>query len=190
VDVRVVAATNRNLKAAVAARQYREDLYFRLAVFPITIPPLRERSSDILSLARHFMERYCRDLNKRVALSAAAEEALQAYSWPGNVRELQNCIERAVILTEGETIHPHHLHLSFRDGALKTAVEVDESPWAGIDLSGTMADASRRVIVEVEKRKLAQALKDAAGNQMHAADMLQISYKTLLAKLREHHLDA
>src|SRR5262249_32620535 len=115
VDVRVVAATNRNLKAAVAARQYREDLYFRLSVFPITIPPLRERSDDVTTLARYFIEKFCRDLNKRpLALSPAAEQELRAYAWPGNVRELQNCIERAVILTEGETIHPHHLHLSFR----------------------------------------------------------------------------
>src|SRR5947207_5634115 len=93
VDVRVVAATNKNLKAAVAARQYREDLYFRLSVFPVTIPPLRERSSDIAQLARYFIEKYCRDLNKKpLTLSSAAEEELCTYPWPGNVRELQNCI--------------------------------------------------------------------------------------------------
>src|SRR5438874_346130 len=110
VDTRVVAATNRNLKAAVAARQYREDLYFRLSVFPITIPPLRERTSDITTLARYFIERFCRDLNKRpLMLSPSAETELCTYPWPGNVRELQNCIERAAILTEGDTIHPHHL---------------------------------------------------------------------------------
>src|SRR5262249_32909204 len=115
VDVRVVAATNRNLKAAVAARQYREDLYFRLSVFPITIPPLRERAGDITTLARYFIEKFCRDLNKKpLALSPAAEQEMRTYPWPGNVRELQNCIERAVILTEGDAIHPHHLHLSFR----------------------------------------------------------------------------
>src|SRR5207302_3660735 len=98
VDVRVVAATNRNLKAAVAARQYREDLYFRLSVFPITIPPLRERLDDITTLARYFIDRFCRDLNKKaLILSPAAEQELCAYGWPGNVRELQNCIERAAI---------------------------------------------------------------------------------------------
>src|ERR1043165_3177808 len=106
VDVRVVAATNRNLKAAVAARQYREDLYFRLSVFPIAIPPLRERPDDISTLARYFIDKYCRDLNRKsLVLSPAAEQELLAYPWPGNVRELQNCIERAVILTEGDTIH-------------------------------------------------------------------------------------
>src|SRR5262245_58669919 len=88
VDVRVVAATNRNLKASVAARQFREDLYFRLSVFPITIPALRERSADVPILARHFVERFCRDMNKKpLALSPAALEELQVYSWPGNVRE-------------------------------------------------------------------------------------------------------
>src|SRR3989441_3640845 len=96
VDVRVVAATNRNLKAAVAARQFREDLYFRLSVFPITIPPLRERPDDIPMLAKYFVDRFCRELNKKsLVLSPAAEQELRAYGWPGNVRELQNCIERA-----------------------------------------------------------------------------------------------
>src|SRR5206468_10400972 len=87
VDVRVVAATNRNLRAAVAARQYREDLFFRLSVFPITVPPLRERSTDIPMLARHFVDRFCRDLNKRpMALSPSALDEIQTYPWPGNVR--------------------------------------------------------------------------------------------------------
>ena len=97
VDVRVVAATNRNLKAAVAARQYREDLYFRLSVFPIVIPPLRDRPDDIPTLARYFIDRFCRDLNKRpLVLSPAARgRSPRRIAWPGNVRELQNCIERA-----------------------------------------------------------------------------------------------
>ena len=91
----------RTCSAAVAARQFREDLYFRLSVFPITVPPLRERPGDIPLLARYFVERFCRDLKKRpLALSPGAIEQLQAYRWPGNVRELQNCIERAVILAE------------------------------------------------------------------------------------------
>src|SRR5437764_401986 len=113
VDVRVVAATNRNLKAAVAARQYREDLYFRLSVFPIVIPPLRDRVKDIPTLARYFIDKFCRDLNKKpLVLSPAAEAELCAYAWPGNVRELQNCIERAAILTEGETSRPPTIFLS------------------------------------------------------------------------------
>jgi transcriptional regulator with GAF, ATPase, and Fis domain len=187
VDVRVVAATNRHLKAAVAARQYREDLFFRLSVFPIVIPPLRERARDIITLARYFIDRFCRELNKRpLGLSPSAEHELLAYPWPGNVRELQNCIERAAILTEGDTIHPRHLNLSFR----APAVEEDVSPWSQIDLSGTMAEASRRVIGEVERRKIERALNEAAGNRNRAAEMLQISYKMLVSKLKDYGLDA
>jgi DNA-binding NtrC family response regulator len=187
VDVRVVAATNRHLKAAVAARQYREDLFFRLSVFPIVIPPLRERTRDIITLTRYFIDRFCRELNKPpLGLSPSAEQDLLAYPWPGNVRELQNCIERAAILTEGDTIHSRHLNLSFR----APAVEEDVSPWSQIDLSGTLAEASRRVIGEVERRKIEQALKEAAGNRNRAAEMLQISYKMLVSKLRDYGLDA
>lgn len=113
VDVRVVAATNRNLKAAVAARQYREDLYFRLSVFPITVPPLRERPGDIPLLARYFVDRFCREMKKKpLALSPGAIESLVAYGWRGNVRELQNCIERAVILSDGDIIQARHLNLT------------------------------------------------------------------------------
>ena len=188
VDVRVVAATNRNLKAAVAARQYREDLYFRLSVFPILIPPLRERTNDIITLARYFIDRFCRELNKRpLILSPSAEEELLTYPWPGNVRELQNCIERAAILTEGDTIHPRHLSLSFR--APTVAPAEDESPWLKIDLSGSMGDASRRVLAEVERRKIEQALKEAAGNRSRAAEILQVSYKMFMTKLKEYGLD-
>jgi DNA-binding NtrC family response regulator len=191
VDVRVVAATNRNLKAAVAARQYREDLYFRLSVFPILIPPLRDRSDDIPTLARYFIDKFCRELNKKsLALSPAAEQEMRAYAWPGNVRELQNCIERAAILTEGDTIHPRHLSLSFRDRTPAPAAEPDASPWATLDWSGTLAEVSRRVMTEVERRKIELALKEAAGNRGRAAELLQISYKTLTTKLREYGLEA
>jgi DNA-binding NtrC family response regulator len=187
VDVRVVAATNRNLKAAVAARQYREDLYFRLSVFPIVIPPLRDRPSDIPTLARYFIDRFCKDLNKRpLVLSPAAEEDLRTYAWPGNVRELQNCIERAAILTEGDTIHPRHLNLSFRGPSLAPPAEEDGGPWSKIDLSGSLAEASRRTLMEVERRKIEQALKEAAGNRGRAAEVLQVSYKTFTTKLREY----
>jgi len=190
VDVRVVAATNRNLKAAVAARQYREDLYFRLSVFPIVIPPLRDRPDDIPTLARYFIDRFCRDLKKKpLVLSPAAEEELRAYAWPGNVRELQNCIERAAILTEGETIHPRHLSLSFRGPTASLLVDDDESPWSKIDLSGTLVEASRRTLGEVERRKIEQALKEAAGNRGRAAELLQVSYKAFTTKLRDYGIE-
>jgi DNA-binding NtrC family response regulator len=181
VDVRVVAATNRQLKAAVAAKQFREDLFFRLSVFPISIPPLRERPGDIATLARHFVEKFSRDLNKQLRLLPAALEELQVYPWPGNVRELQNCIERAVILCDGDAIQARHLSLSFRPGA----VAAPASPWDQIDLSGTMLEATRRVAAEVERRKIGQAMQEAAGNKQRAAEALQISFKALTSKLRE-----
>ena len=183
VDVRVVAATNRELKKRVAERQFREDLYFRLSVFPIQIPPLRERADDVLILARHFVEKFCRDLNKKeLTLAPAAIDELQAYPWPGNVRELQNCIERAVILTEGDTIHARHLSLSFRQAPVIPAA----SPWEQIDLSGTLPNALRRVTEEVERRKITQALQDANGNKAHVADVLHVTYKVLLQKMKAY----
>jgi DNA-binding NtrC family response regulator len=187
VDVRVVAATNKHLKAQVAARQFREDLYFRLSVFPITIPPLRERPDDITMLARHFIERFSRDLNKKpLGLADSAVDELRAYPWPGNVRELQNCIERAVILTDGDTIHARHLNLTFPRDVPPSGEEPD-GPWSQIDLSGTLVEASRRVVAEAERRKIEQTLRDT-GDRNSAAEVLQISYKVLLAKMKEYRL--
>ena len=187
VDVRLVAATNRGLRAAVAARRFREDLYFRLSVFPIMIPPLRERKGDVPVLARFFVERFCRDLKKKpLVLSPPAMEQLQAYHWPGNVRELQNCIERAVILTDGDTVFPRHLNLTF---AVPVTEEPAVSPWAHIDMTGTLVEVTRRVTAEVEKVKIEDVLREAGGNKPRAAELLQISYKALLAKLKEHGID-
>jgi DNA-binding NtrC family response regulator len=187
VDVRVVAATNRNLRAAVAARQYREDLYFRLSVFPITIPPLRDRAADIPRLAHHFIERFCRDLNKKpLLLAPSAVEQLREYRWPGNVRELQNCMERAVILTEGDTIHARHLNLS----AHSIRPPTDElDVWAQLDWTGTLADVTQRVLGEVERRKIQQALNDADGDRSRAADILQVGFRALTAKLKDYGLE-
>jgi DNA-binding NtrC family response regulator len=187
VDVRLVAATNRGLKAAVAARRFRDDLYFRLSVFPITVPPLRERPGDIPILARYFVERFCRDLKKKpLLLSPEAVEHLQAYRWPGNVRELQNCIERAVILSDGDAILPRHLNLSFAEPA---GPEAPPSPWEQIDLSGTLNESNRRVLAEAEKRKIAQVLAEADSNKGRAAELLGIPYKMLMSKLKEHRIE-
>jgi DNA-binding NtrC family response regulator len=188
VDVRVVAATNRNLRAQIAARQFREDLYFRLSVFPITIPPLRERPDDISMLATHFIERFSRDQNKKpLMLAPSAVEELQAYGWPGNVRELQNCIERAVILTEGDTIHARHLSLMSKQAV--AAAAVDDSPWSRVDLSGPLAAVTQRVTGEIERRKIEQAMKEAGGNRAKAAETLQVGFKAFIAKLREYGID-
>jgi len=187
VDVRVVAATNRNLRAAVAARQYREDLYFRLSVFPISIPPLRERFSDIPILARHFIERFSRDLNKKpLVLSSQALEHMQAYAWPGNVRELQNCMERAVILTQGDTIYARHLNLA---APMPPSSRSDErNVWDDVDMSGSLVEVTRRVIAEVEARKIGQTLKDNDGDRARTAAALRISFKLLVEKLKDYGL--
>jgi DNA-binding NtrC family response regulator len=178
------------LKAAVAARQFREDLYFRLSVFPIMIPPLRERPDDITLLARYFIDRYCRDLNKKpLALAPSAEQALREYAWPGNVRELQNCIERAVILADGDTIRASQLSLSFQAAPGAAGTADDLSPWSSIDLTGSLAEATKRVVAEVERRKIEQALREADGNRLRAAELLQISQKAFLVKLKEHGLE-
>jgi DNA-binding NtrC family response regulator len=180
VDVRFVAATNRNLRAAVAARRFREDLFFRLSVFPIVIPPLRERREDVLLLARHFVRRFCRELKKPdMSLSDGAREALLAHAWPGNVRELQNGIERAVILADGDTIHRRHLNLQPPHGA-----DAVNDPWEAIDLAGTLADASRRVLAEVERRKVEEALRASGGDLGRASEILDIPYRALLAKVK------
>ncbi|MCA1560396.1 MAG: sigma-54 dependent transcriptional regulator [Acidobacteria bacterium] len=186
VDVRLVAATNKGLRAAVAARRFREDLYFRLSVFPITVPPLRERRGDIPTLARYFVDRFCRDMKKNtLTLSPEALDQLVTYKWPGNVRELQNCIERAVILADADTILPRHLHLSF----VEAPAQVERSPWEHIDLTGTLNEVSRRVAGEAERRKIAEVLREADGNKGRAAELLQVSYKTLLAKLKENRIE-
>ena len=186
VDVRIVAATNRNLKVAIGARQFREDLYFRLSVFPVDIPPLRDRKGDIEILTRHFIDRYRKELNKPpLMLLSQSLAALQAYGWPGNVRELQNCIERAVLLADSDALHPRHFNLS--ETAPPTAPA--SSPWDEVDLSGTMADASRRVLIEVERRKIAQALRDSSGNRQKAADALGLGLKALLTKIDDYRLE-
>jgi DNA-binding NtrC family response regulator len=187
VDVRVVAATNRQLKQAVRARQFREDLYFRLSVFPITIPPLRERAADIPILARHFIAHQCRELAKKpLTLAPASVEALQAYRWPGNVRELQNCLERAVILTDGDVIYPKHLNLTAEDFGRRQPLHA----LATLDLSGSLADVTSRAIAEVEKQVISQALEASKGDVARAADRLQIPSRVLVTKMNALGLDS
>ncbi len=182
VDVRIVAATNRMLRQAVASRQFREDLYFRLSVFPVTVPPLRDRKEDIPKLAHHFVERVARDVGKKVTISPEALAMLVEHTWPGNVRELQNAMERAVILADGDRLLPRHLNLMTQMGA--TA-----DPWEMLDWSGTLADVTARFTAEAEKRKLMLALKQASGDKGRAADLLQINFKSLAVKLRQYGID-
>ena len=182
VDVRVVAATNRDLRARVAAGEFREDLFYRLSVFPIQIPLLRERSADVPLLARFFIERFCKELQKPIlTLSPAAEDRLASHSWPGNVRELENCVQRAVILCDESELRPEHLDLG--SGHLSAPAA---DPWGAIDLSGSLADAARRVLAEVEQRKIQEALRMAGSNTGRAADALRISHRALMVKVQEY----
>ena len=177
VDVRLVAATNRALKEAVARKEFREDLYFRLSVLEISIPPLRRRRSDILLLAAAFLERYARELGRKdLRLSDEARAALQEHPWPGNVRELQNCIERAAILCDGVVILPAHLRLTAPVGGPSLADL--------FDLSGPLPDVVRRATERIEDEAIRLALEAAAGDRVAAAERLGISVSTISRRLR------
>jgi DNA-binding NtrC family response regulator len=181
VDLRVVAATNKDLRAAVNASEFRGDLFFRLAVFPIEIPPLRDRGEDVVLLARHFAAALGKELRSREAtLSDASVEAIRAHRWPGNVRELENAIERACILADGANLEPRDLGLA--------AAEAGEAKSLGIDTSGTLGEAAARAVQLVERQKIAETLATCDGNKMQAAEALGVSYKTLLTKIKEYNL--
>ncbi len=187
VDVRIVAATNRELQQAAEQGAFRRDLYFRLAVFPIEIPPLRTRDDDVLLLARHFAAQFGKELRGREAeLSAAAVELLRAHSWPGNVRELENAIERACILADALTLEPRDLGLPPARPA--QTVAADDATFANLDSSGTLAEAAERAVRLVERRKIAEALRAHDGNKTRAAETLGVSYKTLLTKIKDYEL--
>jgi transcriptional regulator with PAS, ATPase and Fis domain len=182
VDVRIVAATNRDLQSASEAGEFRRDLYFRLAVFPVRVPPLRERGDDALLLARHFAAQLGRELRKREAtLTEEAAARVRAHPWPGNVRELENAIERACILADSDALTPADL------GLVPRAVETEEVG-ADFDLSGTLAEAAERAARAVERRKITDALRAHDGNKTRAAEDLGVSYKTLLTKIKEYEL--
>jgi DNA-binding NtrC family response regulator len=183
VDVRIICATNRDLIADVRAGRFREDLFFRVNVFPITIPPLHNRREDIGPLTDFFVQRFARELNRpglRVTEEAGA--VLRAYDWPGNIRELENCIERAAILSERNTIEARDLHLR-PEGAEPGALLA-----GALDLSGTLAEALRRATDAVERLKIVTALRDHPSRSA-AADALGISVRTLQAKMKELQID-
>lgn len=193
VDVRVIATTNRHLEQSVARKEFRQDLFFRLNVVPVLVPPLRQRKEDILLLSRHFMQRFMRKHGVKLAgLSSASESALMEHDWPGNVRELQNVIERAVILCgDSGMIEPEHLGL-MRSGVLSAAAPPAESsaPAAAAASASTSAVAAGTPevvpLAEMEKRHILAALEKCGGNRTHAAKLLGISVRTLRNKLHEY----
>jgi transcriptional regulator with GAF, ATPase, and Fis domain len=182
VDVRVVAATNRDLRAAVESGEFRRDLFFRLAVFPLEIPPLRERDSDIVLLAKHFAAALGKELRGREAvLSDDALTALRAHRWPGNVRELENAIERACILSDTMTLEPKDLGLATASTSNADALKL-------FDLTGSLSEAAQRALRFVERQKILDTLAANGGNKMQTAEELGVSYKTLLTKIKDYDL--
>jgi len=176
VNVRVIAATNKDMEKAIAEGTFREDLYYRLNVFTIFVPPLRERKADMLLLADHFLEKFSREHGKVIKrISTPAIDMLMAYHWPGNVRELENALERAVLVCDAQVIHGHHLPPS-----LQTA-----------DASGTVTRVSLKEAVEGFERDLIQdALKTTRGNRAKAARLLDTTERILNYKVRNLGVDA
>jgi two-component system response regulator AtoC len=186
VDVRVVAATARDLEAAVEAGDFREDLFYRLNVVAIRLPPLRERPEDVEELARHFLARRAK-LRAGAPLSgfsAEALDALRAHRWPGNVRELEHAVERAVVLAEGPEIREEDLPDAVREPPRAPAADpVAAAGQASSDLS------LKRAMRAVEEQLVRRALEQTRGNRTRAAELLEISYRALLYKIKEHGIE-
>jgi Nif-specific regulatory protein len=171
-DVRIIAATNKNLEEAVEEESFRGDLYYRLNVFPIYLPPLRERKTDILLLAEHFLEKYSKQNGKEIRrFSTPAIDMLMGYHWPGNVRELENCIERAVLLCDEGVIHSYHL-----PPTLQTGVESDTLPVQ------SMEDA----VANLEREMIIDALKNTRGNITNAAKLLKTTVRIFSYKAKRY----
>ena len=174
-DVRVIAATSRNLEAMMETGKFRQDLYYRLNVFPVYIPPLRERKADMLQLADYFLEKYAVRAGKSIRrISTAAIDMLMAYHWPGNVRELENCMERAVLLCSGDSLEAHHLpptlQMPGRDG---------KPP------GGTLASALRGL----EHEMLCAELKRTGGNMAEVARTLGITERIMGLRVKEYRIE-
>jgi Nif-specific regulatory protein len=175
VDVRVITATNRDLEKAITESAFRQDLYYRLNVFPIHIPPLRERKTDVLELANFFVEKYSKANHKYVRrISTPAIDMLISYHWPGNVRELENVIERAVLLTVDDVVHGHHL-----PPTLQTAEA------SNTKMTGTLEETMFRV----EHEMLIEALKNSKGNRASAARELGITERLMGLRVKTHNIE-
>jgi two-component system nitrogen regulation response regulator NtrX len=176
VDVRVIAATNKDLPSEIRAGRFREDLYFRLNVIPISVPPLRDRADDIALLADHFLRQLSREYGRRLkALSPAAALALRAHQWPGNVRELRNVLERLLIMVPGDVIEPQHLNLPGGVAADLTPIAVDQE---GLSLQ----DARERF----EKDYILRVLAAQRGNMSRTAEALGVERSNLYRKMKAY----
>lgn len=176
VDVRVIAATNMDLTELIRLKKFREDLYYRLSVFPLQIPSLRERSDDVKALTDYFVEKYCREMKKPLkTISKEGLELLEKYHWPGNVRELENTIERAIILAEGKKVTPEHLAIR-----LRTTDEIKLRDGAGLKEIGAHAQA------QAERGTIIRVLKEVRGNKRKCSKVLKIDYTTLFDKMKRY----
>jgi DNA-binding NtrC family response regulator len=173
VDVRIIAATNKNLRKAIQEKTFREDLFYRLSVVPITLPPLRERPKDIPELANYFLKKYNQKRGKNLTdISPRAMKALTEYSWPGNVRELENAIERAVVLAKGNVIEPSDLSYY----------------GLGVDVpSGSMA-GNRKRLTDVEAEHILKTLQETGWHKSRTAKLLGVDRKTLRAKMKKYRI--
>jgi transcriptional regulator with PAS, ATPase and Fis domain len=189
VDVRLIAATNRDLAKEIAEGRFREDLFYRLNVVPIILPPLRDRIDDIPALVRHFIDKYNKKLNKKVqGLEPDALEILQEYGWPGNIRELENMMERMVLFSDGPLILAKDL-----PGPLKEADTVKmplpalaaQAAAAGGSPDASMKDIVKQAAAELERDLITKALEETGGNVTQAAKKLKISRKSLQIKMKE-----
>jgi len=180
-DVRIIAATNKDLQARVAEGKFREDLYFRLAVFPIRIPSLRERPKDILPLGEAFLRRYGSTMGRSDAkLSAQTQSVLQHYHWPGNIRELENAIQRALLLSDDPLIEPHHVEIEPQVGTRIASFQEDSS------LSGQEANGVQSDISTLERDHILKVLNQVKGNRKEAIAILGISERALRYKLKAY----
>lgn len=179
VDIRVIAATNKDIGKAVADGTFREDLYYRLNVFPVNIPPLRERAEDIPLLTEYFIKKYSTELSAAVKeISKEALTMLINYQWKGNVRELKNVIERAVILCNGSVITGEHISLN-----------PIQAMTGLLPLNGPLGDTTKEAVRFAETKRIRKALQETRGNKSRAAEILEVSYKTLLTKIKEYGIE-
>ena len=178
VDTRVIAATNRDLSSMVAAGTFREDLYYRISVIPIELPPLRERSEDISELATHFVQKFCAPSGRNLSISESTVRLLERYSWPGNVRELEHTIERAVALEHTSSIEPERLPEKVTNYNPYRVADAMEFPTEGLNLTAHLD--------QLEKTYLVEALRRTGGNQTNAAELLKLSVRSLRHLLDKH----
>jgi DNA-binding NtrC family response regulator len=179
VDVRIIAATNRDLTKAIVTGEFRKDLYYRLKVFPIYLPALREHPEDILPLAQCFISRFNREMRREILdIHRNAQACLQRYPWPGNVRELRNVLERAMILATGDELKMEHLPAEISGGAIKTPAPAPHAPAVTLPPEGLSLE-------EVERDLVRMALEATEGNQVRAARLLGISRDALRNRMKK-----